>query len=310
MTRTLDNTEMHAMDARYSGMVEEMRRAGKMRDGLARDVKRSWAPIPMTSDPKRETIKPCDSLDVPQVWAHSRMLLRWRMQARKWDASQTAQATHGMAQVYVVKRGDAASVIHLSDLTHEERLTIKWYLDIITRESVTVEERAALNQHAAAITTDGKEGMAAIRETRVNTRGAYGKRGVKVQPGTKVSQRDNRLPTMLLKPLVTVGVATHPQADVRDYSTLILAVRSKPTLSTVRVYHGYGPMTAQEAVNGRGTIKAVSDYGLQQPRATRHYSATQMGHAHTRGLADIRPDVDVLRYASIVGTHTAAELSA
>lgn len=285
-----------AMDAGFTRAVREAREQGKARDAFIAHATRRWAPIPVTS---RHVVPCADSgLSDTTFYGDIRMAMRYRyskrMQARAIPETPEASA----ARVHVVSINGCAHVIHTSDMSADMRATIRIYLDMAQRETVTYAERAELSKHVAAITTDGREGLGAIREARVNVRGAYGKRGVKVAPGKQVKRRDNYMPAELLKPVVTVGMPTFHNADPADYDRIIREARKDPGICKVRVWNQklVTCLTRSEAAYGRGIIVPIAEYGhvtAKRPRAVQR--ATEAIVA----TPDTRPDV--LRYRAIIG---------
>jgi hypothetical protein len=154
-------------------------------------------------------------------------------------------------------RDYTVKLTHTRRLNRMNRALIQAVRDMSVRETYATEVCALLNPADSSDPTPSTsrtwKGLVNGTEVRVNTRGAYGKRGIK-GAASRVTQRDARIPVALLKPLphVVVGVATHPDADASDYAALLLTIRATPSLATVRVY--------ADAGDAIGTVVAVADY--------------------------------------------------
>ena len=138
------------------------------------------------------------------------------------------------------------SVTRSQRLSYSQRDLLRFILNSEQRYRL-YSELAQLDAQAAPETvrvgTDRSDtyGMVTAREARVNTRGAYGKRGIK-GTAAMVTQRDAHTPALALRPLqLAVGHATIPagwNAEAAQLDTLTEALRRDPSLCTVRVIPG------------------------------------------------------------------------
>jgi hypothetical protein len=144
---------------------------------------------------------------------------------------------------------------HLVRLTAAQRDVVRFIRNSDKRNTMAAEIAALENRSLWSTRLRPLASRGAVwsqpRKSRVNT--AAPMASVESGAAARVTQRDNRCPVELLKPLsnVVVGIATHPDATDDDYAQLLQLCRANPQLSTVRV------ITAD---NTAGTLVAVSDY--------------------------------------------------
>jgi hypothetical protein len=251
----------------------------------------SWlAPIPVTSRPAVSyadgTLDAIDAANRRIV--HGRTIL-----TRRYRQSQ--QLAHGVT--------DATDVIlptrwyHLNALdnlnmrlTAAQRDVIRFIRNSEVRSSlasagVSMPENPVAVEHQTPTSSRLPKGLINGTEARVNVRGAYGKRGIR---GTmaQVSQRDNRLPSWLLKQVQTVGVATHPEADAADYDALLLYLRTHRKQATLRLY--------ADAADSTGTVVSAWRYGMPDDDADADSTRKPVKQA-----APVMPEVT--RFAALAG---------
>jgi hypothetical protein len=158
--------------------------------------------------------------------------------AARHGAAHAATATVRSAQyLWLVWKNDSRQ-----SLSYGLRDLVKWVRSSEVKAALPFGEIAALpvpGENAKPSTSKPWRGLVNGTEVRVNTRGAYGKRGIKAA-AERVTQRDNHVPVPCIKPLphVVVGVATHPAATHADYAALLHTIRQRPTLSTYRALRG------------------------------------------------------------------------
>lgn len=175
----------------------------------------------------------------------ARQALRLRHRAHTARRANVAQAvcdTRRSAQsVWLTWQNHRA---HGTRLTYSQRDLVKYIANSERRYRLWAELQALGNPaetvRVGTSRTDSY-GTVQAREARVNTRGAYGIRGIK-SPTQRVSTRDAHAPALALRPLpMAVGHATIPaqwQSTHSERDALLLALRRDPTLCTVRVTHG------------------------------------------------------------------------
>lgn len=290
-----------ADEARSAQPTDAQRREAFRAAVLARNPNRSWsraalqgcalppaAPLPNTSAPQQYV--------TPEMMAQRETAAQRSADSRARMAENRRNrlaAQHGCSALSdPVTRtqpmdGYRVKWNRLCRLTAAQRAVVAFARNSAKREKIGYSELSSLAdpvavEHQTPTTSKTWRGLVAAPEVRVNVRGAYGKRGIR-GAAARVTQRDNRTPIELLKPLphVVVGVATHPAATADDYADLLLAIRRDPTLATVRV------MTPE---NPAGTVVAVADYQAQRAAKRTEREATQADRdkrlQEMMGLAD------------------------
>lgn len=255
---------------------------------LKRNKNRTWSrhalqgcalpeaqPVPNTSS-AQPTVT-AESYDAAQRTAQRSAESRARMSEnrRARIAAQHGATQHSDTQRSAVTMdGYRVKWNHMCRLTAAQRAVVAFARNSAKREKIGYSELSSLAdpvsvEYQTPTTSKPWKGLVAAPEVRVNVRGAYGKRGIR-GAASRVTQRDNRTPIELLKPLshVVVGIATHPDATWSDYHELLMLCRADPSLCTVRV---------KTPENPAGTVVAVSEYTAKrtQREAVKQDSAAQ-----------------------------------
>lgn len=285
------------MSDAFVTLRETLRKQAQQRDALAA---RYWQNHPAEADTSYSAPHASDGHSVAELEASSaraasgRTVLGRKYRARLASAHGVSEAATAVPQSVEWYQWNAA-VAREYRLTHEQRDLIRFIRNSDVRHELA-QARVALPADPVALeqqlptTSRLPRGLVDGREVRVNTRGAYGKRGIR---GTmaQVSQRDNRVPSWALRRLDTVGVATHPDASPADYDYLLRTVRADRKASSLRL------ITAD---NSTGVIVPAWDYGKPADEAEGGFSSPTDWTSHHPDDAP-RAMSDVQRYAHIIG---------
>jgi len=222
---------------------DRLAREAAARDALIARATAALPAVPVTSAPQQYVTQAQQDArqDARGAIRAARLALVQRHRdntAKRHGVAVAREATvRSAATLWLVWKNDSRQA-----LTYGTRDLVRWVRSSEAKAALPYGEIAALpvpGENAKPTTSKPWRGLVNGTEVRVNTRGAYGKRGIRAA-AEKVTQRDNRTPVYLLKPLphVVVGVATHPAATAADYAALLLTIRAKPTLSTYRSLRG------------------------------------------------------------------------
>jgi hypothetical protein len=231
-------------DRPYSAARQALAAQARMRDGLIAQHTAGLPAVPCTAGPVTYTTQA--QQDARQDARGTIRAARLALVQRHRDY--TAKR-HGSAQAAVstVRSTDYLWLVWQNEsrqaLSYGQRDLVKWVRSSEVKSSLPYGEVAALpvpGENAKPSTSKPWRGLVNGSEVRVNTRGAYGKRGIRAA-AERVTQRDTRTPVYLLKPLpyIVVGCATHTAADtLADYCDVLHTIRQQPTLSTYRALRG------------------------------------------------------------------------
>jgi hypothetical protein len=231
-------------DTAYSTARSTLAAQARMRAGLAARHAAGLPALPDTSGPvSYVTQAQQDTRQAARAGiraARHALVQRHRVNtaARHGSANAATSTVRSTQYLWLVWRNESRK-----GLSYGLRDLVRWVRSSEVKASLPFGETAALPVPVGEpVPTTSKpwRGLVNGSEVRVNTRGAYGKRGIRAA-AERVTQRDTRTPVYLLKPLphVVVGCATHPAGTgPADYETVLHTIRQRPTLSTYRALRG------------------------------------------------------------------------